>query len=370
MDWSLEMQEIEQWVHICGGPDHERLTQADASTLWGELRNKPIALERPSSRPTFLCKAGACLYIGCRSVDEAEEFRQNAVDRLSASLMAFVGQTLSAEFVVAPTVWWRKKATEDLHRRWAEEEAEYRRREEETAARVEALKAAGVPICRAYPLSCKQMASGLLAEAEAASCNNLLEHYEKQLEHCECYLRQKMLASIPAKFRHMTLANFECGGSAARGLAGVLDASVRYAKDPREVGWLTLYGQPGVGKTHLAIGILKAAPMVGMYIGWRAASDRLNQLMRQPAYNEFWDEMLEAPLLLVDDIGTQHDSEWSQYQIFKLIDHRYTHDLPTIFTTNWRVDGLDGRVGSRLRDRHNGQVIRIDAPDFRIGVAR
>ena len=367
MDWSLELHEIEQ-VHICG-PDHERLTQADAATLWGALKNKPVALERPSNTPTFLCRVGACLYIGCRSVAEAEEYRQSAVDRLSASLTAFLGQTLSAEFVVAPTVWLSEKATEDLHRRWAEEEAEYRRREEATAARLAALKAAGEPVCRSYPWSCKEMATGMLASA-SASDDYLREQYEKQLEDCECYQRQKMLASIPANFRHMTLTNFDCGGNATRALSVALDASVEYARDPREVGWLTLYGHPGVGKTHLAIGILKAAPMVGRYVGWRAAQDRLTELMRTPEYHDYWRELLEAPLLLVDDIGAQHDSEWSQSQIFKLIDHRYTQELPTIFTTNWQVDGLSGRVGSRLRDRHNGQVIRIDAPDFRIGVGR
>ena len=235
-----------------------------------------------------------------------------------------------------------------------------------------ALKASGAPFCKPYIKGCAEMEAGLLAEAGrdgAFKDVDPLEYYENRLENCRCYQRRRMLACMPRRFQRMTFDSFVCGGPAANGRNGLMRALQTcsdYAANPYGQGWLTLFGNPGVGKTHLAVGVLQAAPMVGRYIGWTEALQHMRDLMKTSDYGMFWQELLDSPLLLVDDIGAQYGTEWADEQLFRLVDYRYSRELPTIWTTNWLVDELGGRVGSRLRDWQAGQVVRVDAPDYRI----
>jgi DNA replication protein DnaC len=70
-------------------------------------------------------------------------------------------------------------------------------------------------------------------------------------------------------------------------------------------------------------------------------------------------------LLILDDVGTEKDSEWATEQITGTTGWRYRHRLPTLMTTNLVSERFRARY-TRLYSRcHEGVVIPWWAPDWR-----
>ena len=84
-------------------------------------------------------------------------------------------------------------------------------------------------------------------------------------------------------------------------------------------------------------------------------------------YDDLFEQLRNAPLLVLDDLGTQSSTPWAQEKLFQLLNHRYIARLPTVITTNQRIDELEPRLRSRLHDPDLVKVFAILAPDFRTG---
>ena len=68
-----------------------------------------------------------------------------------------------------------------------------------------------------------------------------------------------------------------------------------------------------------------------------------------------------ASVLILDDLGVQSATPWAEEKLFQLINHRYTSQLPTVFTTNLDLSGFDDRIHSRLSDAALSQVYAFEA---------
>ncbi len=62
-------------------------------------------------------------------------------------------------------------------------------------------------------------------------------------------------------------------------------------------------------------------------------------------------EFVDVPVLLVDDLGAQGDTDWSSGQLLDILDARYERGAATVLATNATLDGLGARLGDRLLDR-------------------
>jgi DNA replication protein DnaC len=82
-------------------------------------------------------------------------------------------------------------------------------------------------------------------------------------------------------------------------------------------------------------------------------------------YDETFERIRSVPLLILDDLGAENPSSWALEKLFQLLNHRYSHRLPTVITTNANLDRLDPRIRSRLLDESLIQRGKITAPDFR-----
>jgi DNA replication protein DnaC len=83
------------------------------------------------------------------------------------------------------------------------------------------------------------------------------------------------------------------------------------------------------------------------------------------SYDERFEEVRNAPLLILDDLGTQSGSAWAQEKLFQILNYRYNARLPTVITSNQRMQEIDLRIRSRMADPDLAKLINILAPDFR-----
>ncbi len=156
-----------------------------------------------------------------------------------------------------------------------------------------------------------------------------------------------------------------------RVLRRVYDTCQDFARNPQ--GWLVLTGTYGCGKTHLAAAIANARMDWGEPAIFVVVPDLLDHLRStfgpnsDVRYDELFEQVRSAGLLVLDDLGTQSSTPWAQEKLFQLLNHRYNAQLPTVITTNQQLEDMDQRLRSRLLDINLVQRLHITAPDFRSG---
>lgn len=185
-------------------------------------------------------------------------------------------------------------------------------------------------------------------------------------------------AANMAALGEMTFASFTTSApgnapEAVRSLESAFLAAQAYAARPE--GWLVLHGGYGCGKTHLAAAIVNAQVAEGLAALFVVVPDLLDSLRAAyaPGAEEGYDERFEAvrnaPLLVLDDLGTQAPTPWAAEKLFQLLNHRYNLHLPTVITTNHDPEALDERLRSRFGHFDRVRVLEIRALDYRGGIA-
>lgn len=137
--------------------------------------------------------------------------------------------------------------------------------------------------------------------------------------------------------------------------------------------WLLLMGSYGSGKTHLAAAIANQCLRDGkpaLFLNTPDLLDYLREAYSPSAgetYSQRFDEIRDAPLLILDDLGTESPTPWAVEKLYQLLNARYNTQLPTVITTNKRLEDLEPRIGSRLGDINLVYQLHIHAPDYRAG---
>jgi len=135
-------------------------------------------------------------------------------------------------------------------------------------------------------------------------------------------------------------------------------------------GWLLLQGGYGCGKTHLAAAIANFAVGVGVPTLFLTVPDLLDLLRfsfnsEDTTFEDRFNEIRNAPLLVLDDFGTQNATAWAQEKLFQIVNYRYINRLPLVVTTNAPLDEIEERIRSRLKDPDLVSVLHINVPDYR-----
>jgi DNA replication protein DnaC len=147
----------------------------------------------------------------------------------------------------------------------------------------------------------------------------------------------------------------------------------RYIADPAQPP-IVLAGPTGVGKTWQAYGalrtIVEGLANRGLGLNWRATNhpDLNDKLRPKPDGSHTWalDPYLETDLLLLDDLGAGRQTEWTGDSLYRLVDHRWANDKPTIYSTNLNATELTAIVGDRVVSRlADAQRITIKGEDRR-----
>lgn len=204
---------------------------------------------------------------------------------------------------------------------------------------------------------------------------------------CDCIAERLMARRLEgllqqsnmADLSRMTFEEFrvEAPGNSpdqVRTLRAAHDTALAFAAAPE--GWLLLHGSFGCGKTHLAAAIVNEVLSRGAPALFVVVPDLLDHLRAtfsagaEEAYDARFELVREAPLLVLDDLGTQASTAWAAEKMFQLLNHRYNARSPTVITTNRDLDDLDDRLRSRLGHFGVVRTVEITALDYRGGILR
>lgn len=143
---------------------------------------------------------------------------------------------------------------------------------------------------------------------------------------------------------------------------------------------LLLMGSVGVGKTHLAVSILKGLTERGFSCLFYEFGSLLKEIQDSYNANTQTSELsvlapvLNADILVLDELGASKPTDWVRDTMAHVINTRYNDKKLTVLTTNYldarrneREETLDDRIGTRLRSRlyEMCKTVLIDGKDFR-----
>jgi DNA replication protein DnaC len=150
-------------------------------------------------------------------------------------------------------------------------------------------------------------------------------------------------------------------------------ATLRFITEGRSVAFL---GQPGCGKTHLAVALATLAVEAG-YRGYFTTADDMVVALGRARLDGTWASKLRtytAPtVLVIDDVGLLPMERDAASAFFHVISHRYDKHAPTLVTTNRGLPGWgavfgDDVVAGAILDRilHRAVVFNIRGPSWRM----
>ncbi len=188
-------------------------------------------------------------------------------------------------------------------------------------------------------------------------------------QRCDCFKRDlgpALLnqAQVPERYLNCRLANFDTRhpdpGVRAQ-LNRALADTRRYVEGfLREDGsyaplGLVFYGPPGTGKTHLAVAVLieliEGYRVAGRFADFTTLIHRIQSTFdpsSPQSKQQVLDPIMEAPLLVLDELGAQKPTPWVQDILYLIINNRYNQRLPTLFTTNYLLDSPAGSAEKSL----------------------
>jgi DNA replication protein DnaC len=198
---------------------------------------------------------------------------------------------------------------------------------------------------------------------------------------CDC-LKAKREESAFAELRELSNLidfsdrTFVTFNAKAAGVAEAFRLCRDYAEDPQ--GWLVLVGPVGCGKTHLAAAIANRYLALGgkpFFVNVPELLDHLRSTYAPNStvsYDERFEDVRNAELLILDDLGTESGTEWAREKIYQIFNRRYNTEAPTVVTMNPReYTRLDERVLSRMKDATLSRVVEMrEASDYRQRKAR
>ena len=255
-----------------------------------------------------------------------------------------------------------------------------------------------------------QSISATIEEAACTLCGGsgftVLETADgrRSVRDCACRLerRRKRIegqAGIPPRYAEATLESFCTDGEYEPFLFRAQSACRKFvASYPLQTNGtgLLLTGKPGIGKTHLAIGVLKGLLERGATGVFCHYHELIKQV--QNSYNrnvqatelDILRPIFEAEILVLDEVGASRPTDWVFDTVSHILNTRYNERRITILTTNYanaapvlssgrvltafaeargslRDETLGDRIGERMRSRLQEMcvVVEMRGADYR-----
>lgn len=148
------------------------------------------------------------------------------------------------------------------------------------------------------------------------------------------------LRMVPPVYDDPTLAKYRQGDGDRfpPAVPEVAEALQTWADNATEN--LVLLGPVGTGKTYAAWAALRRVYGSGRSVIGLGAVDLLDALRPSSGDDHAAARLRDVDVLLVDDLGAQRDTEWTDERLYGLVHHRWEQRRPLVLTAN--VDGPEG----------------------------
>lgn len=114
-----------------------------------------------------------------------------------------------------------------------------------------------------------------------------------------------------------------------------------------------MIGGTGLGKTHLSLSIAKVVSEKGFSVVYGSVPDLIRKIKdesfgQSDEEGEVLETLKECDLLVLDDLGAEHDSKYNTSNLYEIINSRINNKKPIIVSTNFST--------SEIRDRYNDRI--------------
>lgn len=181
---------------------------------------------------------------------------------------------------------------------------------------------------------------------------------------CECFrsLCGKLAADELNKSSQLKLSNFDSfslsyySGENYFAMKKILEYTMQYAAtfSPTSKSIL-MFGQTGLGKTHLSLAIANVVLEKGYSVIYDSAINVLRNIEKEHFSYEHSSEMIDlvmdTDLLILDDMGTEYESQFYNATIYNIINTRLNCGKPSIISTNLDLSGIARRYDKRVVSR-------------------
>lgn len=189
-------------------------------------------------------------------------------------------------------------------------------------------------------------------------------------------------AQIPERYRNCKLENYIVHRDAPPSQRLAKLRAIKFVEEWKSSSYGLLFiGSVGVGKTHLAVAILRSlvedCGVHGVFCDFSDLLERI-QATFSKANTDSAEDVLspyrDAELLVLDELGARRPTPWVQDVLYGLINTRYNRQRITIVTSNYRDvvantadETLEGRVGVLVRSRLHEMCVPvvIEGEDYR-----
>ncbi len=173
----------------------------------------------------------------------------------------------------------------------------------------------------------------------------------------------KGLMATPTRFEDLDVSFYEDtadgrGMSARERMRRVFEYCKLYAENfDTSLPSLLLRGPTGTGKTHVSLAVAAAVAAKGFSVLYQPAGKLFSNLEREHFGKQAGDTegiALQCDLLVLDDLGTEFDTTFTNAALYNIINTRMLDGLPTIISTNLTQEGLQQRYGDQITSRITG----------------
>ena len=200
------------------------------------------------------------------------------------------------------------------------------------------------------------------------TCRKCKDYGFEDTAYCTCFtqLLKKLAFEEAAENTPLTCSRFEdfsldyYSADLREHMEGVLNYCKDYAATfDRDSYSVLMYGETGLGKTHLSLAIAGEVIKKGYYVLYDSTQSILNRLEREHFGKGSGDDyeklLMESDLLILDDLGTEFSTQFTLAALYNILNTRLLRSRPTIISTNLDLKGIENHYTKRIASRIVGE---------------